>query len=276
MTRTAISPRFAIRIFWSTDDNVGEVTLSEHPPERSTVELAPNWVVWHVSTVDSTNDLLASEARLDPSIRRAVLVADHQTAGRGRLGRRWDAPPAANLLCSLALDAGDDPQRAQHMVALALLGAARRLVDAELALKWPNDVIVVDSDGSWRKVAGMLSVLASPTTVIVGIGVNLAWAPDGGARVVGPTGDLPDRWELLRAMLAEIDVLESSGPDAVFARYRSALDTIGRRVRVELPGDGAVEGRAVDVEPSGELRIIDACAVTHRIGIGDVVHLRDA
>jgi BirA family biotin operon repressor/biotin-[acetyl-CoA-carboxylase] ligase len=77
-------------------------------------------------------------------------------------------------------------------------------------------------------------------------------------------------------MLAEIDQLESSGSDVVFARYRSALDTIGRRVRVELPGDGVVVGRAVDVEPSGELRIIDACALTHRIGVGDVVHLRDA
>jgi BirA family biotin operon repressor/biotin-[acetyl-CoA-carboxylase] ligase len=276
MTRTAISPRFAIRIFWSTDDNVGEVTLGEHPPERSTVDLAPNWVVWHVPTVDSTNDRLASEVRADPSIRRTVLVADHQSAGRGRLGRRWEAPPAANLLCSLVLDAGDDPQRAQHMAALALLAAAKTLVGADLVLKWPNDVIVVDSGGSWRKVAGMLSARAVPATVIVGIGVNLAWAPDGGARVVGPAGEPPDRWELLRAMLTEIDQLESSGPDVVFARYRSALDTIGRRVRVELPGDGVVVGRAVDVEPSGELRIIDACALTHRIGVGDVVHLRDA
>ena len=181
-----------------------------------------------------------------------------------------------NLLCSLALDAGDDPQRAPQMVAVALIDAARRVAGAELALKWPNDVIVVDPDGSWRKVAGMLSTLATPTTVIVGIGVNLEWAPEGGARVIGPTGDVPDRWDVLRAMLAEIDQLESSGRDAVFARYRSALDTIGRRVRVELPGDQVLEGRAVDIEPSGELRIIDACAVTHRVGVGDVVHLRDA
>ena len=252
------------------------MTPGEHPPERSTLDLAPNWVIWHVPSVDSTNDLLTSDVRADPSIGQAVLVADHQTAGRGRLGRRWDAPPGTNLLCSLALDADDDPQRAPQMVAVALIDAARRVAGAELALKWPNDVIVVDPDGSWRKVAGMLSMLATPTTVIVGIGVNLAWAPDGGARVIGPTGDVPDRWDLLRAMLAEIDQLESSGHDAVFARYRSALDTIGRRVRVELPGDQVLEGRAVDIEPSGELRIIDACAVTHRVGVGDVVHLRDA
>ncbi|MGA1035478.1 MAG: biotin--[acetyl-CoA-carboxylase] ligase, partial [Ilumatobacteraceae bacterium] len=142
----------------------------------------------HVAETGSTNDDLLALASRGAARDRSVLVADHQTAGRGRLDRRWDAPAGQNLLCSMLIDARNRPHVAQHIVALALIDAARETAGIELALKWPNDVVRVAADGAWAKVAGMLSVLVPDVGVIVGIGVNLGWAPEGGARIAAVDG----------------------------------------------------------------------------------------
>jgi BirA family biotin operon repressor/biotin-[acetyl-CoA-carboxylase] ligase len=130
-------------------------------------------------------------------------------------------------------------------------------------LKWPNDLLVGDA-----KLAGILAqadLAATPPAVVVGIGLNVGWAPEGSARL----GDGIDPLDVLAALLQAYDEL----PADVAPSYREHLGTIGRRVRVELP-DGMVEGRAVDVEPDGRLVVVDDCAVTHRLAAGDVVHLR--
>lgn len=203
----------------------------------------------------STNtDLLAAADAGAPD--RTVLVTDHQTAGRGRLDRRWDAPPGANLLVTLLLrTVPEPPSDLTRRVGLAAAAAARALAGADVRLKWPNDLLL---DGC--KLAGILAQRAPDGPVVVGLGLNVGWAPDGAARL----GDVNPH-VLLAAVLRGYDAL----PDDIHERYRAALDTIGREVRVELP-TGEIEGRAVDVERDGRLVVVDACAISHRVDAGDV------
>ena len=269
MTRTAISPRLAIRIFDSTDDNVGGVDLPPHPQAvrvDTPAHLAERgWRLWKVDETGSTNTDLA-EAAAAGAPDRTVLRTDHQTAGRGRLDRRWDAPPGTNLLVSiLHRQVPDPPVALTHRTGLALVRAVAATTGADARLKWPNDLLLVGDDGEARKAAGMLAQACPDGSVIVGCGINIGWAPEGAARL----GDTVTPGELLEALLGEFDRL---GDDAE-AAYRGNLDTIGRAVRVETP-TGTIEGRATSVAPDGSLEVLDACAVTHRIGVGDVIHLR--
>ncbi len=219
----------------------------------------PGWTVEHVAETGSTNaDLLASaDSRPD----RSVIVADHQTAGRGRLDRRWDAPPGANLLVSLLFHlVPRDPGELTRRVGLAAVDACRDVADVVAVLKWPNDVLVGD-----RKLAGILAQRSAAGAVVVGLGLNVRWAPDGAARLGEDVAPL----DVLHAVLGAYDRL----PDDIADRYRRTLATLGRAVRIELT-DGTVAGTALDVEPDGRLVVLDHCGVTHRVDVGDVVHLR--
>jgi BirA family biotin operon repressor/biotin-[acetyl-CoA-carboxylase] ligase len=228
-------------------------------------------VRWVAETGSTNQDLMAAAAAGAPD--RTVLAAGHQTAGRGRLDRRWEAPPDANLLVSLLFRRL--PRHAHELtqrVSLAAALAAERVAGVRARLKWPNDLEV---DG--RKLAGVLAQRggagAGPSAagsefLVVGLGLNVGWAPEGAARL----GDHLDPLEVLRVLLAELDGL----PDDVGPQYRARLGTLGQQVRVLLPDGGELEGRALDVEADGRLVVLDACGITHRIGAGDVVHLRPA
>ncbi|MEY2402245.1 MAG: BirA family transcriptional regulator [Ilumatobacteraceae bacterium] len=220
---------------------------------------------WLITTVDETGstnaDLLTAAAAGAPD--RSVLRARHQTAGRGRLDRQWIAPPGANLLVSLLFR--DVPEHAHQLtqrVALAGVAACAAIAGVSPELKWPNDLLL---DG--RKLAGVLAQAGGdgPAYVVVGIGLNVGWAPDGAARL----GEGYDPGEVLALMLDAYDRL----PADTTEMYRSALATIGQHVRVELAGS-AVSGRALDVLPDGRLVVLDDCGITHRFDTGDVVHLR--
>ena len=225
----------------------------------------PGWHVEVVSETGSTNaDLLAAAAAGAPD--RSVLCALHQTAGRGRLDRRWDAPPGANLLVSLLFR--DVPAAAHELtwrVGLAACAAAEQVAGVTPTLKWPNDLLVDD-----RKLAGVLAQASfgapGGAAIVVGIGMNVRWAPEGAARL----GKGVDPLDVLAALLAAYDAL----PADVLPLYRQRLGTLGRAVRVELPGGEVINGRAVDADPDGRLVVLDACAVTHRLDVGDIVHLR--
>lgn len=219
----------------------------------------PGWSVWSVGETGSTNaDLTAAGSDGAPD--RTVLVTAHQTAGRGRLDRRWDAPPGTNLLVSILFrTVPEPPVELTHRVALAAIRAVRAVAGVEARLKWPNDVLV---DG--RKLAGILAQRVDDA-VVVGMGLNVAWAPEGAARL----GPAYEPGAVLHALLRTYDEL----PADVSEAYRAALATLGAAVRVELPG-AVLDGRAVDVDPDGRLVVLDACAVTHRVDVGDVIHLR--
>ena len=227
---------------------------------------APSWDVRRVTETGSTNtDLMAAAAA--GAAHGRVLVTDHQTAGRGRLDRRWDAPPGSNLLVSVLLHEGFDrnrPHEVTQRVALAAVAASDELAGVRPELKWPNDLLV---DG--RKLAGILAQAGDVTGsgvgyVVVGMGLNLGWAPDGAARLAGVSRDaFLDTW------LAHLAAAWST---PVHEAYRHSLATLGRRVRVERPA-GDLVGTAVEVTPAGEL-VVDADGLRVVIAAGDVVHLR--
>lgn len=193
-------------------------------------------------SVTSTQDV----ARLLPI--GSVVVADHQTAGRGRLDHRWEAPPGTALLVSFVL-------RPNPLLSLAAGVAAAEAIGADVRLKWPNDLLLHGA-----KVGGIL-VEAGPAKAICGIGINLTWAPEGAAKLNR------ERDALLSALRIQLERWASASPAEVLTRWRELSDTLGRRVRVELPGR-IIEGTAQDIGPSGEL-IVDGAPVAS----GSVTHL---
>ena len=229
-------------------------------------EWPTGWQVRHLNQTGSTNTDLLDDLDAGLVGDRAVLVTDHQTAGRGRLDRRWDAPAGTNLLVSIAVSPVPPvPAQATHRVGLAALFAARTVrPDAVLALKWPNDLLL---DGA--KLAGILAQRSSSTdSLVVGLGLNVGWAPDDAARLgpsVSPAG-------LLASILSHLDRL----PADITPTYRAELSTIGRNVRVEIPGaagNDVVEGRAIDVDEHGRL-LVESEHGTVAYDVGDVVHVR--
>jgi BirA family biotin operon repressor/biotin-[acetyl-CoA-carboxylase] ligase len=243
--------------------------------------------------LDSTNRYLLDEARGGASA-GLVAVADHQTAGRGRLGRRWEAPPGANLLVSVLLRP-QVPVEQLHLCTVAMALATRTVAGTaagvEAVLKWPNDVLVGE-----RKLAGILAE-AIPGAVVVGMGLNVAWPPpdgESGADTVpaelaqatslwresllwGP-GARPGPQEVLDLLLVDLDArlddLDSAdGRRRLASEYRRVCATLGRDVTVSLPGNETVTGSVLDITPEGHL-LIDVGACIRTITAGDVVHLR--
>jgi BirA family transcriptional regulator, biotin operon repressor / biotin---[acetyl-CoA-carboxylase] ligase len=226
-----------------------------------------------VDETDSTNSRLLDEARAGAP-EGVVLVADHQTAGRGRLGRRWEAPPGSSLLVSVLLRP-DVLLRQAHLVTmaagLAASDACEAVTGVRPGLKWPNDLVVDDA-----KLAGLLaeSVVEGDAlrAVVVGMGLNITAAPAEGATALAlHTGDPVERRPLLDAWLARLDA-RLDDLDGVLADYRPRCATLGRDVRVVLP-DGELEGRAVDVTDAGHL-VLDTATGRVDVAVGDVVHVR--
>lgn len=206
-------------------------------------------VRWFVE-VDSTNRVAADLARAGAPD-GVVVGADHQTAGRGRRGRTWESRPGASLLVSVILRPA--PAVVTLAAGVAAAEACETVAGVDVGLKWPNDLLVGEA-----KVGGILAELVAGAAV-VGLGVNLAWAPAGAAHLGGAV----DRDALLGAYLAALDTHGD-----VLTRYRDRCITLGRRVRVQVPGD-VVEGVATAVDEDGRL-VVGGRAIS----AGDVVHLR--
>ena len=227
-----------------------------------------------VDETDSTNSRLLDEARAGAP-EGVVLVADHQTAGRGRLGRRWEAPPGSSLLVSVLLRPPVPVEHA-HLVTMAAGLAASDACEAVAGLrpglKWPNDLVVDDA-----KLAGLLaeSMVDGDTlrALVVGMGLNVTAAPaEGATSLAAATGDAVDRRPLLDAWLERLDG-RLDALDEVLADYRPRCATLGRDVRVERPAGPALEGTAVDVTDDGHL-VVDARGERVAVAVGDVVHVR--
>ena len=190
-----------------------------------------------------------------------MAVADFQTAGRGRLGRTWEASPGDALLCSVLLRPADLPLSRRHLVIGAFaVAACEALAPLPVTIKWPNDLLLED-----RKLAGVLAE-AEGDAVIVGIGINLRRAPDGAAAA----GDL-SRDALLALMLGRLSHWYGRWDD-VASEYRRRCSTIGSAVRVELP-DESFTGTAADITADGHL-LVDVGVCLREVVAGDVVHLR--
>jgi BirA family biotin operon repressor/biotin-[acetyl-CoA-carboxylase] ligase len=245
-------------------------------------------------SLDSTNRYLLDQARAGAP-EGVVAVAAHQSAGRGRLGRRWEAPPGSNLLMSVLLRPGLAPgygHLASAVVALAAADAAGSVAGVDLGLKWPNDLLAADG----KKVAGVLAEAdltrtdapGSPRApVVVGIGINANWPADDRdlpAELVGlatslrqQTGRPVDLGDLLEALLAALeprvaDLESAPGRARQTGDLRHRCTTLGTRVRVELP-ESCFEGTATDLTPEGHL-VVEEAGRSRTVVAGDVIHVR--
>jgi BirA family biotin operon repressor/biotin-[acetyl-CoA-carboxylase] ligase len=243
---------------------------SPNQPENSGTW--PNgWWVSVVAETGSTNaDLLASAH--GGAAHHSVLMAQFQSAGKGRLDRTWVAEPGSNLLVSLLFRFADTIKRPTHqftqMVGMAAALASEQLVAVTPQMKWPNDLLI---DG--KKVSGILAQGAADF-VVVGIGVNVGWAPPDAVSLNAASRNAQtEPLDLLRAMLGHIDALESLDSAQLHARYVAHLMTLGQEVRVEM-AKHVVTGRASSVLMDGRLEVVDGTGQTHLIDTGDVVHLR--
>jgi BirA family transcriptional regulator, biotin operon repressor / biotin---[acetyl-CoA-carboxylase] ligase len=237
----------------------------------------PRWRVSHFGELDSTNRWALDRAR-EGAAEGLVVVVDHQTAGRGRLDRTWEAPPGSSLLVSVLLHApaGIGPHAAYGAVtaaAVALARAVRTVAGVDAGMKWPNDVVVGD-----RKLAGILAEHEGDA-LVVGLGVNVNWAAfppelaDTATACNLEAGREIDRDALLDAFLTEL-ASALDDPVATERAHRALLVTLGRRVRVSLVRDGVLEGEAVGLGVHGELEVRDDTGVVHAVTTGDVIHLR--
>lgn len=234
------------------------------------------WLVKSVAETGSTNADLVEAAR-SGAPDGLVLRADHQSAGRGRRDRTWEAPPGRNLLVSILFRSGEyrgfSPHDLVRCVSLAALEACRSVADADVALKWPNDLLL-----SGNKLAGVLAQSGTSDGdgfTVVGIGLNVGWAPPGAAALCEVVAEVPSPERFCTEMLGILAELLDRGSEAVHDRYLDALSTVGEKVRA-VTDAGEIVGRAVTVERDGRLVVLDECAVTHRIDTADVVHLRAA
>jgi BirA family biotin operon repressor/biotin-[acetyl-CoA-carboxylase] ligase len=224
--------------------------------------------------LDSTNRHLLDLAR-SGAPDGVVVVADRQTAGRGRRGRSWFSPPGASLLVSVLARPDLPPERLHLLpwsVALAAAEACDRVAGFRPGLKWPNDLVVGD-----RKLAGVLVEVELPA-VVVGIGLNVNWPPTSldalcATAANQEAGHDVDREALLAALLQGLGDLHGRWDD-VSAAYRRSCTTLGRRVRVELGGE-SLAGTAADVTDGGHLLVEVGDGVVRTVAAGAVVHLRD-
>ncbi|BBY43753.1 biotin--[acetyl-CoA-carboxylase] ligase [Mycolicibacterium celeriflavum] len=265
---------------------VDRVPLDVAALRNDVVSSSPEWRrVDVVAETGSTNaDLIARAGRGD-SIAGTVLIAENQTAGRGRRGRSWSAVPFAQITMSVGVDVAAVPSDAWGLLPLATgVAVVDAVADAgvEAGLKWPNDVL---ADGG--KLAGILAeVAAADQAVVIGVGLNVSLRGDEvGVDGVTSLVDLgvahPGRQRLVGRILHELGHRVDSwrragGVDAgLIAAYRARSLTLGMTVRALLPGDRELVGLARDVDGQGRL-VIDTDDGPTTVSAGDIVHLRPA
>jgi BirA family biotin operon repressor/biotin-[acetyl-CoA-carboxylase] ligase len=260
-------------------DPTGATSAARFLPRSSEIAAAHGpGPLRHVASTGSTNVDLAAEARGGDS-GGAVLVADHQTAGRGRRDRAWDDVAGRALLVSVRVPCGPDRAAAvTRAVGAAARAAADEVCAVPVLAKWPNDLVVLEGKAP-GKLAGQLAefVTGEQPCVVVGVGLNLrpVEGHDDATSVV-ECGGPDDRDALLAALLRGLSSRLADDERAVLDELRRHSATIGRRVRAELPGDTDVIGLALDLTDDGELVVRDDGGVRHVVGVGDVIHLRPA
>jgi BirA family biotin operon repressor/biotin-[acetyl-CoA-carboxylase] ligase len=265
--------------------------------------------VHYAAQAGSTNDIALAAGRRGAAA-GLVVITEEQTAGRGRLQRRWEAPPGSSLLISMLFRPpapfARTAARMTMICGLALAAAVRQAAGVEARIKWPNDLIVdvpgryaPPGDGSegegpaaegatagWAKLAGMLSEIGLspegvPAFLVVGIGLNVN-VPAPVLPSLGPNatsllalGGRPvDRAAVLDALLGEIEWRHAAlarGDDPL-ADWRAALAWMGEPVVVRAPGDPdhPVVGRAVGVDEEGALLVRLPGGEARRFTAGDV------
>lgn len=252
------------------------------PLDAAALRDAGHWRVEVVGTSGSTNADVA-ERYAAGEADGLVLVAEHQTAGRGRLGREWVVPAGSALTVSFLVvpPPGVRPERWGWLplaTGLAAADAVRRTTGVEVGLKWPNDVLAPDG----RKVGGILLERVDRDGVpaaVIGMGLNVTQAEDElpvpeATSLALAGADEPDRATLLRALAEELEgrLGRWASEEDLRPAYVEQCTTLGRQVRVTVPG-GEVLGEAVGVDADGQL-VVRTDEGDQHLGAGDVVHVR--
>jgi BirA family biotin operon repressor/biotin-[acetyl-CoA-carboxylase] ligase len=254
---------------------VPDPDLSWSPLDQAAVSAAAGeaWTVTLLPSATSTNAVAAD--RPEPGL---IVLADHQTAGRGRLDRSWETPPGSALTFSAVVDPGladQDWPLLPLAVAVAVAQGVRRSTGLDPRLKWPNDVLVGDG-----KVAGILLERVTDSSgralAVIGIGINVGMTREQlpvetatSLRIAGADVDRTAVFGAVSQELADTIAELATDPQAVLRRYRDACSTLGAQVEVHLPGGDVLTGLASEVDGHGRL-VVDGRAV----GAGDVVHVR--
>ncbi|GAA2640390.1 biotin--[acetyl-CoA-carboxylase] ligase [Streptomyces vastus] len=273
---------------WS---DLGRPPLNANALRRALVRDGGFWTdVALVSRTGSTNSDLVALAADGKAEEGAVLVAEEQNAGRGRLDRQWTAPARSGLFFSVLLKPAEVPVERWGWLPLlagvATATALSRTAGVDTALKWPNDLLLTVG-GEERKVGGILAERAGNDGVVLGMGINVTLRED---ELPVPTATslalagspATDRDPLLRAVLRSLERWyvdwRAAGGDPATSRlqetYAAGCATLGRTVRAELPGDRSLVGEAVAVDGDGRLVLATGEGVQQPIGAGDIVHLR--
>lgn len=241
----------------------------------------------HLDAVDSTNAEVARRVGAGGPA-GMVVVADHQTAGRGRRGRDWQDVPGGNLSLSVATGVPGEQATLVPLAAALAAGDALKRAGLQVNLKWPNDLLASSGDGKPRKVGGILAEVHDlrpdgPRFLVIGIGINLDWR--GHARpgeqadwtsVAEETAADVDRWQVTHDLLRALEtwLLDvPKDPTRLLAAYTARCRTLGRPVRVTSPGGGALEGTADRIDRSGGL-VVDTGLGEQVVMAGDVEHVR--
>jgi BirA family transcriptional regulator, biotin operon repressor / biotin---[acetyl-CoA-carboxylase] ligase len=271
--------------------DLGRPPLREPALRRAVIAPGELWTGLRVvAETGSTNADLAAAAR-DGAPEGSVLVAEWQTAGRGRLGRQWESPPRAGLAVSVLLRPEEVPVSRYGWLPLlagvALAEAVRKVSDVDAYLKWPNDLLLPGD----RKCGGVLAEVVVPGAVVLGIGLNVTLRedelprPDATSLALAGAANT-DRDPLLRQLLRSLSVWYGRWRTGdVREEYLLHCGTIGRRVRIELPGGvvgsgcGAVSGgtvrEGIAAEVDGDGRLVVATEDGQlTVAAGDVVHVR--
>jgi BirA family biotin operon repressor/biotin-[acetyl-CoA-carboxylase] ligase len=245
-----------------------------------------------VRSTGSTNSDLVALAGSGTADEGSVLVAEEQTAGRGRLDRQWTAPARSGLFFSVLLRPAEVPVTRWGWLPLltgvAVATGLSRSAGVDTALKWPNDLLVTIA-GEERKAGGILAERAGDDAVVVGVGINVTLreselpVPQAGSLALAGAVTT-DRDPLLRAVLRSLEEwygrwrAAAGDPTAsgLQETYAAGCATLGRVVRAELPGDRSVTGEAVAIDGDGRLVLATGEGVQEPVGAGDIVHLRPA
>jgi BirA family biotin operon repressor/biotin-[acetyl-CoA-carboxylase] ligase len=249
-------------------------------------DVVPDVTILVVDAVPSTNALAIERAQAGAAD-GFVVVAEHQTGGRGRLDRTWETPRGSALTFSMVLRPSV-PTRSWPWLPLLTGYAVDKALKAQgydAGVKWPNDVLIGD-----KKVAGILVERIETSdgpAAVIGVGLNVGMREDElpvptATSLAVASGSEPDRNDVLVSVLSTLreayDAWQAGG-DATGLRlaesYAAACLTVGQDVRVDLPDGTALTGRATGIDPGGRL-VVDGPDGTSYVAAGDVVHVRVA
>jgi len=260
--------------------SISEMLLPREIAQGLDTEVYGRKEIIHYRETGSTN-VIAKKLAARGAPEGTLVVSEKQTQGRGRKGRVWFSPAEAGIYASLILRPAMTPGEAPQITFLTAVSAAETLIHLtrlDVRIKWPNDLLV-----KGKKIAGILTEISTGQGLLeyavvgLGINVNTPAFPDEirqtATSILVETGERFSRTSLIREYLRRQETyfrrLKIGGFEPILNRWKELADTIGRRIRVEMP-DKVVVGRAEDIDPQGVLILRDTKGVSYRIVSGDV------